>query len=55
MGAFDTILLTTDFSELSRRAVEPALSIADRFDSKILVIYVVEDRLPPFVDEYTGI
>jgi nucleotide-binding universal stress UspA family protein len=55
MGAFETILLTTDFSELSRRAVAPALSIADRFDSKILVLYVVEDRLPPFVDEYTGI
>ena len=55
MGAFETILLTTDFSDLSRQAVAPALSIADRFGSKILVLYVVEDRLPPFVDEYTGI
>jgi nucleotide-binding universal stress UspA family protein len=55
MGVFETILLTTDFSELSRQAVAPALSIADRFGSKILVLYVVEDRLPPFVDEYTGI
>jgi nucleotide-binding universal stress UspA family protein len=55
MGAFDTILLTTDFSELSRRAVDPALAIAERFGSAIVVIYVVEDRLPPFVDEYTGI
>ena len=49
MGAFETILLTTDFSDLSRQAVAPALSIADRFGSKILVLYVVEDRLPPFV------
>ena len=55
MGVFETILLTTDFSDLSRHAVGPALSIADRFGSKILVLYVVEDRLPPFVDEYTGI
>jgi nucleotide-binding universal stress UspA family protein len=55
MSAFETILLTTDFSALSRRAVGPALSIAERFDSKVLVLYVVEDRLPPFVDEYTGI
>jgi nucleotide-binding universal stress UspA family protein len=55
MGAFETILLTTDFSDLSRRAVNPALAIADRFGSRILVLYVVEDRLPPFVDEYTGI
>jgi len=55
MGTFETILLTTDFSDLSRQAVTPALSIADRFGSKILVLYVVEDRLPPFVDEYTGI
>jgi len=55
VSAFETILLTTDFSRLSVRAVEPALSIADRFGSKIVVLYVVEDRLPPFVDEYTGI
>jgi universal stress protein A len=55
VSAFETILLTTDFSVLSARAVEPALAIADRFGSKIVVLYVVEDRLPPFVDEYTGI
>jgi nucleotide-binding universal stress UspA family protein len=55
MGAFETILMTTDFSDLSRRAVEPTVTLADKFGSRILVLYVVEDRLPPFVDEYTGI
>jgi nucleotide-binding universal stress UspA family protein len=52
---FKTILVTTDFSDLAGQAVAPALAVAEKFGSKILVLYVVEDRLPPFVDEYTGI
>jgi nucleotide-binding universal stress UspA family protein len=55
VSLFQTILITTDFSEVSRRAVEPAVVLAEKFGSRILVLYVVEDRLPPFVDEYTGI
>jgi universal stress protein A len=55
MKDFKVILLTTDFSDVAKRATEPALAIAKRFGARLLVLYVVEDRLPPFVDEYTGI
>ena len=53
MSGFGTIVLTTDFSETSKRAFPSALEIARKFGSKILVVYVEEERLPPFVGEYT--
>jgi len=55
MPGFQTILVTTDFSETSRDAFPPALELAERFGGKIVVVHVVEDRLPPFVDEFTAI
>ncbi len=54
MDSFETIVVTTDFSETSKRAVPPALEIARRFGSRIVLLHVVEDRLPPFVDEFTA-
>ncbi len=39
-----TVLLTTDFSETSLIAVEPARALADKFDAKLLVAYVEDDR-----------
>ncbi len=54
MDSFETVVVTTDFSETSRRALPPALEIARRFGSRIALLHVVEDRLPPFVDEFTA-
>jgi len=50
-----TILVTTDFSETSRRAFEPAMTLARKFGAKILLAYVEEDRLPPLVIEYMAV
>jgi nucleotide-binding universal stress UspA family protein len=50
-----TILVTTDFSDTSHRAFEPARTLARRFDAKILLAYVEEDRLPPLVIEYMAV
>jgi nucleotide-binding universal stress UspA family protein len=55
MSEFDTLVVTTDFSETSRRAFAPALAIARRFSSSVVVVHVVEDRLPAFVDEFAAI
>lgn len=55
MPGFQTILVTTDFSETSRDAFPPALELAKRLGAKVVVVHVVEDRLPPFVDEFTAI
>jgi nucleotide-binding universal stress UspA family protein len=55
MSEFGTLVVTTDFSENSRRAFAPALAIARRFSSSVVVVHVVEDRLPAFVDEFAAI
>jgi nucleotide-binding universal stress UspA family protein len=55
MSEFDTVVVTTDFSLNSRRAFAPALAIARKFASSVIVVHVVEDRLPAFVDEFTAI
>jgi nucleotide-binding universal stress UspA family protein len=49
------ILLTTDFSETSKKAVTPALTLAAKFGAKLLLAYVEEDRLPPLVIEYMAV
>lgn len=51
MSEFKTILLTTDFSETSLHAFGPALSVAEKFGARLLLVYVEEDRLPPFTGE----
>ncbi|HXV75488.1 MAG TPA: universal stress protein [Candidatus Polarisedimenticolaceae bacterium] len=50
-----TILLTTDFSDTSRRALDPARAVARRFGARIVLVYVEEDRLPPLVVEYMAV
>lgn len=55
MEPFETILLTTDFSDLSRRAVPLALSLARAFGSRLLVVHVVEEMLPPLSDEFSAV
>jgi len=49
------ILVTTDLSDTSTEAIEPALALARKFDASILVAYVEEDRLPPLVVEYVAV
>lgn len=39
---FRTILVTTDFSANSAAAIQPALAIARKFESKIVLVHVVE-------------
>ncbi len=47
LPVYQNILLTTDFSELSVRAVPHAIAIARKFKSKIYVLHVLEPILSP--------
>ena len=55
MTKIETVLLTTDLSETSVLAFRPAKMLADRFGAKIVVVYVVEDQLPAYMDEFTAV
>lgn len=50
-----SILLTTDLSEPSARAVPHTLSLAHKYGAAILVLHVVEDLLPPLFGEYSAV
>lgn len=50
----DTVLVTTDFSDTSKKAFGLARQIADAFGAKIILAYVVEDHLPPLMVDYGG-
>jgi len=52
MNAFRTLLVTTDLSEVSQSAFPLATAIAEKFGAKLVVVYVQEDVMPPFVGEY---
>ena len=52
MNPFNTLLVTTDFSEISALAFPPAKMLAQTFGAKIIVVYVQEEIMPPFVGEY---
>ena len=47
LPVYSNILLTTNFSELSVRAVSHAIAISRRFNSKIYVLHVLEPILSP--------
>jgi len=55
MSPFKKILMTTDLSETSALAVEPATDLAKCFGSHLLMLYVVEDQLPAYMDEFTAV
>jgi nucleotide-binding universal stress UspA family protein len=55
MTKIETVLLTTDLSETSVLAFRPAKMLADRFGADIVVVYVVEDQLPAYMDEFTAV
>lgn len=50
----DTVLVTTDFSDTSKKAFGLARQIADAFGARIVLAYVVEDHLPPLMVDYGG-
>ncbi len=52
MNPFRTLIVTTDFSEISALAFPPAKMLATTFRAKIIALYVQEEILPPFVGEY---
>ncbi len=55
MSLFDTILITTDLSDTSVLAFGPGLDLARKFGSRVLVVHVVEDQLPAYMDEFTAV
>ena len=50
-----TILVTTDLSETSALAFEAAATLARKFGAAVIVVYVVEDQLPAYMDEFTAV
>ena len=51
----ETVVLTTDLSDTSALAFDPAVTLAERFGASIVVVYVVEDQLPAYMDEFTAV
>ena len=47
-----TILVTTDFSETSLGAFAAARLLAERFEARIRLLHVEDDRVSPLVVEY---
>ena len=55
MDEVKTILVTTDFSDTSKKAFPLARELAERFGAKIIALHVEEHRLPPLILEYTQV
>lgn len=49
MADFAKLLVTTDFSERALSAVATACALAQRLGSRVELLYVVEDHLPPIL------
>jgi len=54
MAEFERILVATDLSDPSLAAVRHAAKLADRLGSRLTLVYVIEDRLPPMVTAYAS-
>ena len=54
MNTIRTVLVTTDFSDTSKRAFGLARQVAEKFEAKIVALHVQELQLPPLVVEYAG-
>ena len=55
MDEIKTIMVTTDFSETSKKAFAPAKLLAQKFGARLVVAHVEENRLPPLVVEYMAV
>ena len=49
MSEFAKILVTTDFSDQAQAGVEKAAALARQLNSEVVLLYVVEDHLPPLI------
>jgi len=49
--AFSKILVCVDSSKKSHKALLKAISIAEKFDSKLIILMVIEERLVDFWSE----
>ena len=55
MNEIRSILVTTDFSETSKKAFPSAKMLAGAFGAKILVVHVEENSVPPLVIEHIAV
>ena len=53
MSIYSRVLVTTDFSEMSMAAVEEAARLGRALDCRLILLHVVEDRVPPLLDPKT--
>jgi len=51
---YGTIVVPTDLSEPSHQAVHHASRLAERIGARMLLLYVVEDRLPAMILAHTN-
>ena len=54
MPDYESILVATDLSDPSLAAVREAGALARRLGSRLILAYVMEDRLPPMVAAYAS-
>jgi nucleotide-binding universal stress UspA family protein len=55
MDEMKTILVTTDFSDTSKKAFSAARGLAKKYGAKVVVAYVEEDRPPTMVMEFADV
>jgi nucleotide-binding universal stress UspA family protein len=55
MKEINTILLTTDFSETSKKAFEAARGLAEKYGAKLILAYVEEEQPPTMVVEFADV
>jgi nucleotide-binding universal stress UspA family protein len=48
MRAFQKIVVATDFGPSSRRAIDAAMSIAERYRAELVMVHAVEPFIPPY-------
>ena len=49
MGGYAKILVTTDFSEQAQPGIDEAAELAKALGSEVILVYVVQDTLPPMM------
>lgn len=55
MSDYARLLVTTDFSEEALPGVQEAARLARRLSSRLILLYVVEDRLPALITATTDL
>ena len=52
MMQINTVLLTTDLSEASGQAFEPAMTLAEKFGAKVIVAHIEDDHYLSMVSDH---